>query len=314
MTTEKNTKSKAAIAVTEILVAAVLWGTIGIFVDKMSSFGLDSMQIVFLRAVTAALGLFLYVLAADRESLRIRLRDVWIFVGTGVVSFVFFNFCYFTCIQIASLPVAAALLYTAPVFVMLLSVLLFHEKMTAQKMTAMLATVCGCILLSGIFSQQKGISAAGLLLGIASGFLYGLYSIFGQIGIRRGYRSMTITVYTFLFAAVSSAVFTDVGATFVSVAGTEGMVWTVLLGVLTCIAPYLLYTAGLTRTEASSAAVIATMEPAVAAVIGFCYFRDEISVPKIAGIVLILSAVILLNLKRKHRRRGGDFLECEEEA
>ena len=50
----------------------------------------------------------------DKNLFKIKLRDLWCFAGTGLLSIVFFNLCYFKEITITSLSVAAILLYTAP--------------------------------------------------------------------------------------------------------------------------------------------------------------------------------------------------------
>ena len=58
-----------------ILCAAALWGTMGIFVNKLTGFGFTSMQIVFWRAIVAAAVLVCYLLITDRSLLKIKLRD-----------------------------------------------------------------------------------------------------------------------------------------------------------------------------------------------------------------------------------------------
>ena len=72
--------------------------------------------------------------------LRVRLRDLWCFAGTGIVSLLLFSWCYFSGMQEASLSVMAVLLYTSPAFIVLLSVLLFRETLTRQKLLALVLT------------------------------------------------------------------------------------------------------------------------------------------------------------------------------
>ena len=108
-----------------IISAAVCWGLIGLFVRTLAAQGFSSMQIVALRSLAAAICVTLPLLQSGSAALRIRLRDLWLFVGTGICSLVFFNYCYFNAMQQTSLAVAALLLYTAPVFVMLMSLLCF---------------------------------------------------------------------------------------------------------------------------------------------------------------------------------------------
>ena len=97
-----------------IITAAVCWGLIGLFVRTLATHGFNSMQIVALRSLAAAICVTLPLLRSGRAALRIRLRDLGLFAGTGICSLVFFNYCYFNAMQQTSLAVAALLLYTAP--------------------------------------------------------------------------------------------------------------------------------------------------------------------------------------------------------
>lgn len=69
----------------------------------------------------------------------------------------------------ASLSVAAVLLYTAPAIVMLLSYVLFHEKLTANKILSLVLTLVGCILVTGILGSKEHLSAAGIFVGLGAG-------------------------------------------------------------------------------------------------------------------------------------------------
>ena len=86
-------KAKATICV---LVAGALWGCISLFVRELSAAGLSYMDIAAVRVMVSAVGMLIVVLVVDRSLLRIRLRDIWLFVGTGIISLTLFNLCYFT--------------------------------------------------------------------------------------------------------------------------------------------------------------------------------------------------------------------------
>ena len=71
------------------------------------------------------------------------------------------------------------------------------------------------------------------------------------------------------------------------------------LAILACLFPYLLYTRGLTGVAASHASVMATVEPVVATILGVAVFGDVMTAEKMAGIVLILSGIVILNVRLK---------------
>ena len=191
-----------------IIGAAALWGLIGLFVKAIAAQGFSSMQIVALRAMASASCITLVMLWKGLGQLRIALRDIWMFIGTGILSLVFFNFCYFNCIQSSSLAVAALLLYTAPAFVMLMSLLFFGERFTAKKGLALVCTFIGCGFVTGAFDGGLNLTLSGLLYGLGSGFGYALYSIFGKYAVQK-YSSLTITAYTFYFALLAAVPLAD---------------------------------------------------------------------------------------------------------
>ena len=64
-----------------IILAAALWGGIGVFFNVLSDVGFTQMQVVAIRVTSAAAALTLYILIRDRSLLRVKLKDCWCFVG-----------------------------------------------------------------------------------------------------------------------------------------------------------------------------------------------------------------------------------------
>lgn len=283
---------KASIAV---ILAGILWGTISIFIRALSAAGISSLEIAMIRMIVAALLFTAVVALKDKKLLRVGLGDLWMFVGTGIVSVVLFNCCYFSTIVNSEASVAVVLLYTSPVFIMLLSALLFKEKITAQKLTALILTVAGCVLVAGLLGGGFAISPKVLLTGLASGLFYGLYTIFGRVALEK-YDTMTVTAYTFLFGMIGSVFIGDVGRVWSVVRGEpELLLWCLGIGIFCTVLPYFLYTWGLQRLEAGKAAILVAVEPLVGAVIGMTVFQESREPAKLLGIALIIGAIILLN-------------------
>ena len=290
---------KSGLSVVLILIAGILWGCIGIFVRTLNSWGITSMEIVELRAIVTAVCMLLVLLIIDRKSLKIRLKDIWCFIGTGIVSIVFFNFCYFKAIELASMSVAAVLLYTAPCIVMVLSFFLFKEKFNTRKVIALIMTFIGCCLVTGI-GEGTVVSASGILVGLGAGLGYALYSIFSRYAIERGYGSFTITFYTFLIAGISSAFITDTPRIVsVMTSSTSHLLVSVGFGIISTVLPYLCYTLGLKGVENGRASIIASIEPVTATVVGMMFFNEAVTVTGALGVIVVISALVICNTGKK---------------
>jgi drug/metabolite transporter, DME family len=284
-----------------VAIGASFWGIIGYFVKELAFIGYTPLQIVFLRAISAFLFFFLWIIAYRPGLLRIRLKDSWYFFGTGVLSVSFFNWCYFTTIQHSSLAIAAILLYTAPAFVLLISIFVFKEQLTWQKLSALFLTFLGCMFVSGIFSGNfSELSWTGLITGLGAGFGYSLYSIFGKLASKK-YETLTISFYTFLFAVIVLFPLSGIYSSEVVFLDSDVLVHTVGLGLFPTVLAYWFYTQGLKQLEASKASIISTVEPVVATIMGLLLYKESVSYVQITGILLVLSAVLLIQ-ERKTRK------------
>ena len=285
-----------------ILLAGILWGTIGLFVRALSQTGLSSLQLVFLRSAITAVALFFYLLLFCRPALRIAWRDLWIFMGTGILSILFFSVCYFSTIQMAELSIAAVLLYTAPVFVMLFSLGFFQEKLNVRKILALLCCLMGCALVSGVLGASR-LTLPALITGLLSGLGYSLYSVFGKFAVQKGYGALTTTFYTFLISAIAALPFVGLGEIPQKLALQGGSPFLiVLMGLFTSVIPYLLYTYGLSAIAPAKASILASVEPVAAMLFGSIFFGEKLTLSSLAGMALVLAAVALLSPKKKTAR------------
>lgn len=289
-------KNKALFAV---LAAGTFWGTMGFFARSLYAAGFGPLEVAQTRITTGLLLVGLYILLFNRSQFKVKLKDIWCFLGTGIVSLLLLSTCYFSALNYTSLAVAAILLYTAPFFVMLMSLLLFKEKMNGKKVFALILAFTGCVLVSGVGGDEE-FSWIGILLGLGSGFFYALYSIFGRYAINRGYGAWTMTFYTFLFCSVGCAFLCDWQVIGTSVqADNSVLLWVLGLGFVTAFLPYVLYSMGLESMESSKASILASVEPVVSALFGVFVFHETLTAWGILGILMVLGAIVVLNVKLK---------------
>lgn len=285
-----------------IISGSILWGLIGIFVKALQDAGLTSMEIVAIRAASASLILFTWISITDRGLLRVKTGDLKYFAATGLLSMAFFNWCYFTAIEEASISVAVVLLYTAPAFVIVISGIFYREEITPGKIKALLLITAGCSLIAGITPGEGiSISIKGLIAGLGSGLGYALYPVLAKSAVRR-YSPVTITAYTFLFTAVFLVPFSGVYKSTELLNSTGVLLYSAGLGLLPTALAYILYTQGLKNVEAGKAAIVSTIEPVVAIMSGVFLFGERMTFLQICGACLIIFSLFIL-------RGSGDKTE-----
>ena len=77
--------------------------------------------------------------------------------------------------------------------------------------------------------------------------------------------------------------------------GLQSIAVTMLMGLVTAVVPFLLYTLGLKYTDAGKASIMATTEPMVATVAGMIVFHEIPGFVSFAGIFIVIFAIALLN-------------------
>jgi DME family drug/metabolite transporter len=280
-----------------VILSGCMWGVVGTFVRIMSAMGLDAMTIVECRLLGAMIMLVAGLLIYDKSLLKIKVKDIWIFIASGILCTAFLGACYNIAINELTLSLAAILLCTAPFFVILLSKVFFGEKITARKIKTLLLAFCGCVLVCGIFEHGATLSVRGILIGLLAGIDCAFLSIFVRMAINKGYNSLTINTWFFICASIGLMLLTNWGrlATLISAAplSVGGLLF--LHALICAAAPYIIFTVALNYIDTGRASILLCSEPVSATVMGYLFYHETLSIYALTGMVMVLAALIILS-------------------
>ena len=294
-----------------VLLAACLFATSGTIIKHLiQGYGLPPLTVAAARIALAALMLFVALGALNRKQLRIQVRDIPFFLLFGLICVTLFQACWVYAVSLIDVGVATVLNYTAPAWAALFAWPLLGERIDRRKGLALLLTAAGVALIVRIFDADfLSLNVTGLLWGLGSGVTYGLYGIFSRRALGR-YSFWTIITYTFAAGAlfllatqlVLSLALTPVeGSAEASVGGMgtafvqpSAVLWLVILALFPTVVGYALYTFGLRFLEATVAAILATVEPVMAALWATAFLGEWLTWPQIIGGGLVIAGVIAL--------------------
>ena len=281
-----------------VILSAVCWGFIGFSNRLLTGAGVSLGNRVFIRnfgtllVLTVVFGLF------HRQVFRIRWKHLPIFLGSGLISILLLSIVYFKCQTMCSLSVAAVLLYLAPSFVVIFSAVLWKTPLTKRKVIALVVSLLGCVMVSGVLGGDTTASWTGIGLGVLSGLCYASYTVFAHYGLAR-YESYTMIYWTFLVAGLGSIFFADFKTLPLAFSGTQGIVGTCGVVIVATVLPYIFYTKGLEGVESGRASIITNIEPVVETLVGVFVFKEALTVWTVLGVACVFGCVILL------AREGG---------
>lgn len=232
---------------------------------------------VFLRAAFAAL---ILVAVAHRDVLRLRrheLRDVALF-GVTLAAM---NFCFYEAIERLPLGVAVTFEFSGP-----LAVAVFGSHRRLDLIWAGLAAA-GIVLLSGDFGGQS-IDLFGAVLALTAGGFWAAYIL---LSARVGGRSEGLGGLAAAMA-ISAVLLAPVGiATGGSELGSaEVLALGLAIGVLSSAVPYALEIEALRRLPNAVFGVMMSLEPGVAALVGFVALGQGLSWSEAIAIALVVAA------------------------
>lgn len=293
------------------VLSGIMWGSAGLFVRYLSGIGMDGYTILSTRVVVAVVILLVGILLFDRSLLKIRVRELWVFLGAGILGMFGLNLCYNEAIGQLTLSLAAVLLSLSPIFVLFLAAILFKEKITRKKIGCMCMALLGCILVSGVLESASGMkwTVAGILIGGAGAFFYALYSIFSKLAMGKGYHALTITFYSLTIVMLVLLPLTDWTCVEVTVLEGKGkfVAFMLLHSLCTSVLPYVLYTVSLKYVEAGKASILAAGEPVAAMIFGVVFYSEIPTVLAVVGLVLTISALTLMSTpKKSHTFTSGE--------
>lgn len=282
------------------LTAAALWATLGLFYRRLEGYGLSRLTIVFYRAALTALILFLLLGWRRRDWLRLERRDWLLFAALGLLGVAAFFVVYIHAIALVGMGMAAVLMYTAPAWVTLLSIFFFQERLSGVKVVAVLLACGGCALVGQVYDLASvRLKLLGILAGLGAGLTYGLYTLFSKIAQRR-HTSWGTLAYALGLGALFMLPLQPPSDLALAVTTPPALFWLLMLALVPTLGGGVAFNAALRRIPASSASIVATLEPVIATFLGWVFFNERLEPLQLVGAGLVLAAVVILQGKVRH--------------
>lgn len=283
-----------------VMLAAICWGISGGIADILMNKGWDSIVISLYRGAVGFICFFAWFLFRFRQNWVFSTRlYIWsLLAGVGVAG----NFTfYFLSIQASSIAVAATLMYTTPVFVLLLSFLFRIERSTGFKWGCIAAVLIGITLLTGAYNTKSiSVNFIGATTGLAAGLSYALF-IFGfKNASSIGKPQTTLTIAFFSFCLILF-LFTDKEEAAIVVMSSD-IGWFLLLGIVGAGISFILYLIGIRWTAPTTASMVAMVEPVTASLFGVLLIGDPLTIIQLLGMVFILVTITVLSVKQSIQR------------
>lgn len=277
-----------------VVAAATLWAVSAAVARDLFDAGVSPVELTEARAFIATVG-FALIPHAWRRPARSRWREV---VGLGL-AIALVNLTYY--VAVSRIPVAVALVleFTAPVLVVAWTSAVRRKAPSAEVLAALVAATVGVVLVVELLSGDLGrMDGLGVAMGLASSVFFALYAVLAE---RTGaaYGAMGAMLRAFAVATLVWVAYQAPRGVPATLLAGSNLPRVLYVGVLGTLVPFFLFVWGVQHVRAERAAIAATLEPAVAAVVAWIWLGQNLSAMQISGGVLVIGAVASLQVRRR---------------
>ena len=273
-----------------VALSGASFGSLGLFGRLAYASGVDVPTAMFLRFGLAGLVL-LAVMLARRERFA-RGRVLLALVLLGAVGYVSESLVYFNALTLAPAGLVALLLYLYPALVALLSVWVERERPGRGKLLTIALAFGGTCLTLDLSGAGGTTHPLGIALGVLSALIYAVYILVSARVMKHTGALGASTVILLSAGAVYAGIVLARGAAWPqTAAGWAAIAGLVLPGTVVAVLALL---AGMARVGAVSAALLSTLEPLVAVLLGALFLGERLGALQGVGGACILAAVVLL--------------------
>lgn len=271
------------------LLSAVTYGLIPLFAIPLKASNLSFDLVLFYRFFISAL-LILAYLVYQREKLRVTVKELGILVTLGLL-FSFGAEFLFWSYELLSPGIASTIFFVYPILVVLIMAFFFKEKIKKATVLSLFITICGVFIIStknSIFN----INFPGLMVSLIGSTAYAVYIVTVNKA-RLKLSGIAITFYSLLFSSLYylGKVFLFQHSFEVPDSGT--LLHIALFGFITSVVSITALVYAVKMIGSTLTSIMGAVEPVVAVGISVMLFGEKLSVILMAGIVLILTGVLI---------------------
>lgn len=276
----------------KIIMAMLIWGTIGIFVKNIN---LSSIEIAFFRAFIGSVVLLLIAILNKEIINKEVLKQNAVVLSLSGIALGINWATLFQAMKYTTISNATLSYYFAPIFMIVFSAIIFKEKMSIKSVICMLVALMGLFLIlkSG---DDKSLDSynhtKGIIFGLCGAVLYAIIVILNKF--IKDLSPIQITLSQLFISTVVLLPIVLRGG-MGSLKGIDINTWTliVILGIIHTGFAYLLYFPSLKDVKAQSVAIISYLDPISAILISAIFLKEPMTTMQLIGGVLILSSAYI---------------------
>ena len=281
------------------IVSAVLFGVTPALATWSYQLGSNAVTMTFFRNLMVT-PILLIILLIRKTDLRVTKKQFAAILGVGIMGRGVTTLMLYSAYAYIGIGTSTTLHFLYPVFVALICRLFYHEKLGIVRLAALVCALIGVFL---FMERGENFALSGILLAAGSGLTYALYMVgIEKLGLTE-IDPLKLSFYMAAAVAVGVLLYDLPGREIVYALPARAYGYTFILAVCTSFFAVVLLQVGIKYLSATTAALFSLFEPICGSLTGVFFLSEPMTVPKMAGSIIILIAAAILAISGKNSGR-----------
>ncbi len=299
----ENTKTSPLKSQISMLLSGICMGVVGLFVSFLGHYHLST--VVLLRGIFGVFFLTLFMIKThsfSREFFNESFRFHWKALIISGLIYPFVIYLYFLSITIYGYAIAAFLLYTSGVFVLLFIIITRMEKVSKINIVSFALAILGVGIIMEFWNSPP--LSLSLMIGISSGIALSFFIFYKKIiynkrktleqELKLKAKGDFDVFLAFFHALFLIFIFLPFGANDLPKLTYIEWMFAVLLGLIPTAFAFTLYNIGVKKDKGGNIIILSYAETVVATIITIIFLNVFSIYTIIGGVLIILANIIVL--------------------
>ena len=271
--------------------------------------GLSAWRLTQIRTFGAFLVLFIYVYLKNKQSLKIKTKELPILIVFGIFGFAAVNLLYFLAIQRLNVGIALIIEFTAPIWIALWMRYIQKKLVSKLMWWGLVIGLTGLVLIAQVW-RGLTLDGLGVIFALLDALALTIYFLVGEklvggksseatmawgLGISSAFFAIIQPWWTFPFEKMGSIVDLTGRLSGISLPTFYLVLWVILFG--TAI-PYFLVLNGLRGLSAATSSSIGMLEPVFGGIFAWIFLYEKLNFTQSVGAIIVLVGIYLANRAR----------------
>jgi len=281
-----------------------LWG--GSFVlTKHLLNDFNPITIIFIRCVIASIFFATFCVIVYKKEFIIAKKDLKFFIGMAFFEpFIYFLFETYS-LKYCDASVVSVIIATIPLFVALMAVIIFKERLSKLNFFGIALSISGIVIMLWRSFGDAGFSYFGILLAFGAVFSTIGYNFFLK-KIPTTYNPVVVITWQNIIGLIAFLPFVFLvnnaetyAAQYFAIFDVKNLSFILILSIFCSTVAFILYIDSMRNLGLARTNIFVNLIPVMTAVIAFFVLKEEITISKILGILIVIMGIFLVQYKRK---------------